>query len=77
MAGVTHLARLRRLARILGYPSAADLPLDSATYHKGRWWLSGPEGDQPLPCTHGCRTLPEALTSAEAWLSSEIWSDDI
>jgi len=69
MSNARHESRIRRLAGVL----CMDwLPGTRVEKYDGKWWLVGAAGgDQPLPNTSGCRTLPEALDAAEAWLAPE------
>ena len=61
--------RIRRLAGVLGMDWLPGTWVDK---YAGKWWLVGSAGgDQPLPNTHRCATLPEALDAAEAWLLPE------
>lgn len=65
--------RLRRLAAALKLTPTPRLDVVKAGLSHPRWVLVGCiEGDQPLPQTSGCRTLPEALDAAEAWLAPEL-----
>lgn len=67
---VEYYRRIRRLAGVLGMDWLPGTWVDK---HDGRWWLVGSAGgDQPLPNTFGCRTLPEALDAAEAWFAPQI-----
>jgi len=65
-----HEGRIRRIAGILGMDWLPGAWVDK---YDGRWWLVGTAaGDQPLPNTGKCATLPEALDAAEAWLAPQI-----
>jgi len=70
MNNARHEARIRRIAGVLGMDWLPGTWVDK---YDGRWWLVGSAGgDQPLPNTGGCATLPEALDAAEAWLAPQI-----
>lgn len=65
-----YLPRIQRLVKILGMEWLPGTWVDK---YDGRWWVVGAmDGDQPLPCTNGCRTLPEALDAVEAWYAPMI-----
>ena len=70
---LSNAARIHALAIALKMEPTRRTNVELEIRPPYRWWLVGcVDGDQPLPCTAGARTIGDALDAAEAWLAPEL-----